>query len=132
MQLIDNTKTSVKILPVQERGKNAEGEAILLPPKRTIRLMPGVNQIEDADWEKVKALKGVQVFLEEGELLEIDATPLPKRPSKDAIKLVKNTFDKALLLKWREDEKREDVTKAIAHQINEITPSKEELERAKG
>lgn len=124
--LIDMKNTSVHIVPIQDKDK--EGHA--LPPKRHVRLMPGVNNVDDADWEKAKELAQVKYWISERECIELDSTPLAKRPPRDAVKIVKDTWNRIQLEKWREDDKRPQVQDAISQQIKALEPTADEKNKA--
>lgn len=98
---------------------------------KTVRLMPGKNQVDDSDWTEMQKVQAIKTYMEEKNLQELDGRPLSERSEKEAIAIVKDTHDHELLAKWREDDSRAGVRKAIAKQLGEITPTKEELEKAK-
>lgn len=95
-------------------------------------LFPGVNDVKDEAWEKIKALKSIKLMIEEEELIEHDSRPLEKRTEKEANRLIKDTNNAALLKRWRTDDTRPGVQEAIAAQLAELTPTAEERLRASG
>jgi hypothetical protein len=119
--LVHNESTSVHVVPVDTKGNT----------RRCVTLMPGVNDVADGDWEKMQEIKIIKIYREEGSLRELDATPISKRSPKDAVRVVKDTYDRGLLLKWREDDKRPQVQDAIGAQLKGITPTAEELGKGK-
>lgn len=135
--LINNKMTSVHQVAVQDtttvKDENGKPKEIFQPARKAVQLVPGLNAIDAEDWSKMQRLFVVKHWLSVGEVEVLDAGPLGKRSQKDAVEVVKATFQKDMLAKWREDEgKREGgpraaVLDAIEHQTKEITPNAAEL-----
>lgn len=100
-----------------------------------IRIMPGVQEIESAKWEEVKAQ--VKDKLEEGEIENLEERMedefeegLGAFSVPEAKKLVAETADESLLDEWLVGEKRKGVKDAIAKQKKYIANAvKEEEEK---
>lgn len=107
-------------------------------------LMPGVNDIDDAEWAKcVKTYPMLTRYLEEGviEIPEtsdgkpVEANELGTLNERQAIKLVKETASEDLLLKWHDSEsasKRKGVVKAIEAQMDRLAKAGEPLKKKDG
>ncbi len=100
--------------------------------RRHFRFMPGNNEIDAKDWEQVREILSIQYYLEAGDFKELGGNSLTKRSDKEALALVSNTYDLELLSKWREDDLRDGVKKAINKQISKITLTPEEVKKAQG
>lgn len=107
--------------------------------KGTLRLMPGVNEVSQETWDKVKDHPHLKRLLAAGHV----AVPKPVggegattvksdggevRPAdglagfsnKEAMRLIGETVDQALLSKWLETETRRNVREAIDKQIEKL------------
>lgn len=129
--LLLNDTTQVFQVPVQDvvqsKGEDGKAREIPQPAKRTIQLVPGVNTVADEDMDRIGRLFLVKHHLREGTFKEIDGDArLSKRSAKEAVDLVRKTYDPGLLAKWREDDKRPQVQDAIGQQFKEITPTRAE------
>lgn len=128
--IVNNTTLFVKTLPIREADGKIRDEIVLLP---------GTNDVPDAKWNKVahaepgdkSGLLSVAQWLDEGVLVELDSTPLGKRPVAEAVKIVKATVNLDLLEKWREDEKRPAVSEAIVKAIKAASMTPDEEKKAK-
>lgn len=103
------------------------------------RLLPGVNEVDAASWEKVKDSTFSKWYLEQG-LVEIihepksngkiselsgdgsknDSSAIKKLAAKKALEIIKETYDPALLNKWAQTETRKQVLKAIEDQAQSL------------
>ena len=93
-------------------------------------LKPGLNTLEQADWDKLKNHPVIKSMLAEKEL-EIIAEDVPGEPTKDlkelkdlsskeAKELIELTFEIPQLKSWSESETRAPIKKAIETQIEKI------------
>lgn len=108
------------------------------------RLIPGVNDIPQAEWEAaLKLYPRLKHFVDAGDIETMDksgnvrdddakqpgapleAADLSKLNDKKAIALVKETVDERLLNIWYESEKRKPVVMAIEGQFEAIAKSGE-------
>lgn len=91
---------------------------------KSVNLLPGVNEVDAAEWAKVVANPIVKYKLESGDLEVIDmvkgANPLAGMPDPRAVKLVQETVVLELLEKWLAKEKRAKVVAALKKQIEEL------------
>lgn len=113
--LIENTKPSIHGLGFYDsHGKIG-----------TVKMVPGINEIDDAEWEKVKNLRTVKSRLENGTYVIRSASgeSITKLAAADAVRQVKRTFDSKLLDKWIAEDQRKAVRDAIAEQYTKITPA---------
>jgi hypothetical protein len=106
--------------------------------KQTI--LPGVQEIDDEVWEKMKQVPDVQARIEAGRLVEVktgaknakDETEhgLPKSLAKfsvpDATELVSGVMDVDVLKAWSKSEKRTTVKDAIRDQLKALEPGEDE------
>jgi len=102
----------------------------------SIKLKPGLNEVDSKEWDKVKTDPEVLTFLEEEILVVLSEEDKPvekilpnlkDRKTKDAVDLIKNTMDPKLLEKWSKGEKRAGVLRAIDSQLSAL-----HTEEAKG
>lgn len=109
----------------------------------SFRLVPGKNDIPQQIWdEAVKLYPNVKRLIDDGVIMTFDkngnerddespgkpaleATDLPKLQVKKAVKLIKETFDESLLMKWYELDQRAEISKAIEAQLEEIAKAAE-------
>lgn len=96
------------------------------------QLLPGNNEVADADWDKIKEHPGCKQLLSSGALICIKpANPDNKKSQKglarygatEALEIIEGTYDKVLLLEWRKAENRGNVSDAITDQIKKIDDS---------
>jgi hypothetical protein len=115
--------------------KRAAGEIAVAQHGGEINLAPGVNEVDVERWKAARSSPAVGAALKlrkKGGLEEIDpkkATGPSDMSEEDAIDLVGETVDGALLKKWLADEKRGEVKAAIEIQIESLDPTKN---KAKG
>ena len=111
------------------KGETLEGAA----PKAKLEtvLIPGINEIDGKLWENAKKHPNVAHYLNEGELVEINVPTdagARKKSSKgllqygitEAKKLVRQTYDKALLADWKSADNRSGIHQEIDKQIERI------------
>ena len=104
-------------------------------PKRgsvsVCRLMPGSNEIEDEIWDALSTHPRVQwrVDNKQYELIETSANKgIRGLTPKKATSLIKETYDNELLGKWRSEETRTTVLKAIDEQMEFMSlPPREDV-----
>lgn len=99
---------------------------------KAVQLLPGINEIAEDEWNKVKEHKQVKAGLDEGVLVVLqDPTkedkPLEGLPAslekfsvKDACELVDGVMDVDVLKKWQKRETRDSVKAALKKQVKEI------------
>src|SRR5690606_28599282 len=95
----------------------------------SVKLMPGVNQVDDEQWAKVKDMKLVKHLLASGSLKIAEpakekgqgkAQSIKEMNAGEAIKLVDQTLDEALLAKFAGEEDRKSVVDAIEKQFKKL------------
>lgn len=105
-----------------------------------LSLLPGVNEVDAKKWAEFKTSPAIVHFMGEGEIEEMDL-PVPHDDSpvqiddlnqKDAIALVKETFDIALLNRWAENETRKGVLDALEKQFDAVKLKKKSEDDAEG
>jgi len=113
---------------------------------KTIRLLPGNNEIDDADWEVAKQNESIQRSMKAGYIKEVFAKAVEKdedgnvkkdkngqpkvkeAPAKtlndleaeEARAVVEDTYDIDALKKWLKAEGRDEIRAAIQNQIETI------------
>lgn len=99
--------------------------------EKTVALIPGVNKIDPADWEKMSKHPLIQARVESGALEVLTAVGkasaavdpvvqlLAQKPG-EALKLAAQTIDAGLLSAWAAAEKRPAVKKAIDAQLKKL------------
>ena len=116
--LIDYAKANVLTLPLTGKTGAATG---------SVMLVPGINNVEKNKWDACKELPTIKRLQEEG-LLKIhigtDDTDedfsLAKATVKEAVGIVRKTWNLLLLEEWKACESRPGVSKEIAAQIRLI------------
>lgn len=90
---------------------------------RTLRLLPGLNEVPADLWEKAKKLPVVAHYVKTQVFEEVHskATGLAGLSMRDAIDTVNLTMDRELLKKWKNEESRDPVVSAIEVQIDHVT-----------
>lgn len=98
-----------------------------------VKIMPGVNPLEAADWKKIAPR--IKDKIEEGEIENMEekidddfAEGLAGYKAHDAKKLVEETADEKLLLEWKSTEKRKKVVDAINKRLEYISNAVKEEE----
>ena len=90
------------------------------------KLMPGVNdRIDPKQFAEAMKLPAFKALVEEGVvevISEEDSADLSIFGTKKAIDVVARTVDRDLLNSWLKAEKRTEVSKAIADQLNKLKP----------
>lgn len=117
-----------------------------------IRFLPGINEVEESNWNKVKDHPLLQERFDSGALVwvkgpkdevkkakaealppvEDDGDALAGTTVEEAKKLVTDTFDLNLLKKWSETETRKSVLKAIEAQVDKVTPKDDDFRGGDG
>lgn len=85
-----------------------------------LNIIPGVNFIEDDQWDDVKEHPTVAKLVD-AEIIEIEKKTIDTMTEKEAIKLVGGTHDPKILNFWASKEKREKVKMAISDKIRIIS-----------
>lgn len=115
--------------------KFTENRALMVPIADglpLLRIFPGVNEVEDATWNKVRDT--VKTKLDAGKLVELHATSKKDQKGvetftgktlKDldhnaAESCVKDCLDRDLLDRWKKLETRDSVRLAISNQLEEL------------
>lgn len=102
---------------VQNKGKYVRHAA-------GVMIVPGGNEITDAEWKKIIGNKIMKTLVDKG---EIEAKKnLKDLNADDAIDLVKDTFSLSLLEEMKAGEKRKTVLDAIEDQTAEIQGENEQ------
>lgn len=125
MALVKNNGTCVFGTTIKENGNPVN-----------IVLMPGINEISNPHWEKMKHNPLIQMRIEKG-LIEgavggelSGSADLSALHHKQATKIVEETFDIKLLNRWLDSETRPAVQRAITGQLDklkiEVKPEAEE------
>jgi hypothetical protein len=86
-----------------------------------VRLLPGINQVGDADLERFLSHPGVQVRVKAGDIEVLEDKGAGKQRSvTDVAAEVASTFDLAALAALKDDDGRPGVVKAVDEQIAKI------------
>lgn len=127
---IDWKKSNLKYVEIHNPG---------LAIKRTkFQLLPGINEVTDAEWEEMKKHLGLEI--ESGFLVPFkpkshsapgvkakDASTISELTSNIAIKMVKECISAETLNLWLEKETRETVLKEIRLKMEELGIKQEEV-----
>ncbi len=111
--------------------------SVYLQPKQgqaleAIKLLPGMNEVEDKTWKQVEEHPAVKKHIEMGNLELVDRPSDDNKKAREGLamfdvgaskKLVKKTYDKVLLGKWKEKEERQAVLASIDEQLKYIEES---------
>lgn len=129
--LVKYNRTNVHTAYLDVRGPDSKA---ILAGKR-IRFMPGVNDVKDEDWAKLKQDPEFQAFLDGPEKVMEEMTPdllvekgkakpaaddLSGFTEKKAKTLVEATVDRDLLKAWLDKETRSPVKRALEEQIQKL------------
>ena len=95
-------------------------------------LLPGVNEVDAKKWEEFKLSPAIKHGISEGEIEEVDLpsahddspVQISDLNQKEALALVKATFDMTLLERWAESESRKGVLDALEKQIDAVKVKK--------
>jgi len=101
-----------------------------------LSLLPGVNEVDAKAWDEFKLSPSIKHCIAEGEIEELDfPTANPDSPvqiddlnQKEALALVKATFDSKLLERWAANESRKGVLDALEKQMDALKLKKDEEE----
>jgi len=111
-----------------------------LTNSKTMILKPGINEMSDKDWAKMKDHQKFKKMLEDGDMEVVKkdneksksggevASNLAEMKASDATKVVEQTLDKELLESWLEGEERVTVQRALDKQLKKLEYTKEELD----
>jgi hypothetical protein len=96
-----------------------------------VTLMPGVNDVDPALWDKAQKIALVQHFLKSGVLKVVSGgseshKDIAALEEHEALELVDRTVDHNLLTAFAEQDKRGAIRKAIDKQLAKITPTQPE------
>ncbi|MGD8707087.1 MAG: hypothetical protein PVI88_00200 [Nitrosopumilaceae archaeon] len=108
---------------------------------KTKQLLPGFNEIPDDDWESIKPQlqskidNGTIEIINEEVKQEIEVngkvrtrrnsvTEFKDLPAEKALEIVKDTWDRKTLMKWKVKENRDEIRAAIAEQLEQINNPK--------
>lgn len=98
---------------------------------KSVKLIPGVNQLEETDWNEIKKHPMVQILIDEDKLEEFKKgpalNPFLKLKEIEQIKLISETNDKSLLEEWAGQSKNAKVQKAILKKLDELEIKPEEM-----
>lgn len=90
---------------------------------RVLRLLPGVNEIDDKTLAEIRKIATIKGKFDNG-VLTVEATvnfdQLATLNAKRACELIKNTFNRDLLARWRERDTRKIVLSAIVDQLKAL------------
>jgi hypothetical protein len=114
---------------VNHTGKNVL--SVGLASGELVRLMPGVNEIEDAKFELIKQHPNFQGRITSGivVILEEKVGKDGKKPIEDMLKIIPSIFDTKLLKKIVDTDGREKVIHAARAQLDHIKhPSKQKAD----
>lgn len=110
---------------IHYHGKNILG--VILTSGEIIRLMPGVNEVEDEKMASVKAHPQFQSRVKKGlvQVLMDNVGKDGKRSVEEMLSLIPGIFDTKLLRKIIDGDGRDKVVRAAAEQLDKIkNPSK--------
>lgn len=83
-----------------------------------LKLLPGNNKAETKVWEEAKKSKIIGMYLSSGDIEEFNLKKdLNSLNEKQAKSIIKTTFDKHMLLEWKESEKRALIVASLDKQI---------------
>ena len=121
--------TQARVYSIWTNAKTVPGA----PPaaKLETTLVPGINEVDDEMWGRIAQHPNVKHYLEAGDLKVQNPPkdgPDRKKNAKgllqyqiiEAKKLVRQTYDKQLLLEWKENDTRAGITSEIDRQITKI------------
>ena len=108
-------------------------DAIALPE---IRITPGVNEIPRSRWEALQKhppfVQALQYYMDQPGVLTVRQPPAGQNPDADlsikdfgipeATQLVRETNDAQLLQRWQDEDDRKGVQRAIAEQLDKLSP----------
>lgn len=112
--LVQNTFPRIQTIGVRV-GKEVE-------EIKDLKLMPGTNEVDAALWKEAKKIKVVRHKLEDEEFLEMTGTTLADLKGTKAKEVIRDTFDRDLLKKWLDMEKRPGIQAAIQEQLASVQP----------
>jgi hypothetical protein len=99
-----------------------------------VRLLPGVNEVDEKIWD-LPEVSNSAADLVRARLVVVhrgaSVKDLSALKPDEAVVVVKDTVDRALLERWAGTEKRKAVADAIADQLKAITPEKKAAEKSK-
>lgn len=120
MLYVENTTLAVYSCGYQVRDENNTTRV------EVVRFLPGMNQIEDEDWKKVKDNVGLIQRLDEGMLRiarEVESAPkkeeetLSNKSMSQIVAIIHACRDLDQLKKWHAADKRQKVKAALKDQI---------------
>jgi hypothetical protein len=116
---------------IHYHGKNILG--VCLPSGEIVRLLPGVNEIEDDRMAQVKTHPQFQSRVKKGlaQILVDNVGKDGKRSVEDMLSLIPGMYDTRLLKKIIDSDGRDKVVRAAAEQLDKIknpTKAKEDSE----
>lgn len=88
----------------------------------TLKIVPGINEVDEATWAKVKDHPIVKFRVDEGIFhIRSGDSSTAKMTSSEAQRLVEKTVDSVLLNRWFAEDSRPSVRNAITKQLTKIT-----------
>lgn len=131
--------TNILMFPALVVGEGKE--AIALPE---IRLTPGVNSIPKAQWDGLQKhppfAMALRYYQDQPGVLTVRQPPAGQNPDADlsiksftipdAVQLIQDTNDVKLLQAWQDEDDRKGVQRAIAEQLEKLTPKPKAASKA--
>lgn len=106
-------------------------ELCSLDGETKVKLIPGVNQVEESVWNEIKKHPMAKHLIEDDKIEELKTGPASNSFSKmkesEQVKLVAETNDKALLEEWAGQVKNAKVQKAILKKLDDLEIKPEEM-----
>ena len=109
-----------------KKQKNIDPNEVNALAKKTLYydIKPGCGEIPDEVWDSVKEDAVIKAMIEKETLKVLTDKAFETLPVKDAEKIAKLTYDEALLMKWRNAEKRLPILNAINDSLEELRKTK--------
>jgi len=137
--IINWTKQGLKTISIKAANKASK-------IKKTVKLLPGFNEVPDDEWKEIKQNPMIQKQIELGIIVEVAEKKEVKKKVKNGkgeeiektvvesgkakqlkdldaeavVAMVEDTFDVDLLKKWKKEESRDEIRAAIANQLEKI------------
>jgi endonuclease YncB( thermonuclease family) len=103
---------------------------------KLVRLMPGINEVEQADFEVMRKNQIFGMYVKAGALEVLEQvtdkqSAVKSLSNNEAARLVAETADRELLTKWLEGEQRKPVREAIEKQFARLAELDKAAEKAR-
>jgi hypothetical protein len=121
-----NGNAHIKVIPLVQVVDKSKGEKPVALDRDQIQLLPGMNEVPDKEWNvarlhiKNELNKTIFEITKKAADGKVTAVTLKSYDPKEAVKVVKKTFNPETIKAWYESESRDEVRVAILRKMKKL------------